>query len=221
MKSSIFLHAPSVLFWALSGLQGLAASELVTIDFQNFAPMQAIAGSPVPAESQLSNQLLASQGVSFYSESASPFVAVVDLGGGGIGIAGVDDNHNLSYGTLFRINLFMPSQPNVPAATDFVSIHPAAGSPLGFAYAITAFDVDETYLSGDFNLTLQGAPVNVSWANAEIHSVQVFGSIAFDDFTFNSPLTPVPEPSILAIILLPAVLCLAGITRRRIDFRKA
>ena len=202
MQIIILLRIPGTLvLWLLVAGSRLSAQP-VTIDFQGLAPMAAVPGSPVPLASQLSDQFLSSHGLLFQSESVSPYVALVDLGGGGVGIGSVDDNHNLSYETGFRINFFLPGQPSVSAATDFASIHPAANTVIGIAYAMSAFDVEGTLLSGDFNITTQGSPLNIGFPGAEIHSLQLFGRIAFDDVTFNTPLVAVPEPSLFALTLL-------------------
>ena len=98
----------------------------VTINFEGFSGMRFDSGFPVPASSQLSNQLLLSQGLSFRSES-TPYVAVVNLGvghatSGSNGFGGADPSGNLSYTTPIRIEFFLPGSSGTPAATEFVSV---------------------------------------------------------------------------------------------------
>jgi hypothetical protein len=52
----------------------------ITLDFDSLPSMTYFSGNPVPAEAQLSDQYLSTDGIRF--SSISNYVAVVDLGAG-------------------------------------------------------------------------------------------------------------------------------------------
>lgn len=190
----------------------------VVIDFESFTGMSNIPGSPVPSASQLSAQLLTTDGVVFSSDS--PFVAVVDFGGGtasGInGIGGVNASGDLDYGASIDAAFFLPASPATLAVTNFVSVR-ADLIGLGGLITLQAFDINGSLLTTDTEVDTDGPTLLVSAAG--IHSVRFFGSTAtegFDDFSFG-PLQAaqaVPEPACLAM-LGSGVLCLLGFSRRR------
>lgn len=189
-------------------LAGSSYGQPATVDFESFSGMSFFGGTSVPGFAQLSSQLLSSHGLLFGSESSSPFVAVVSLGANhatsGInGIGGVDGSGLLSYATAFRIEFFLPSSPAVQAATDFVSVRGDLIANGNHSVTLEAFDVSGGLLGSMTQIDSQ--PWTLSFAGAGIHSVRLSQSpsefsAAFDDFTFNSALVAVPEPSISAIL---------------------
>jgi hypothetical protein len=127
-------------------LAGSSRGQFVTVDFEGFSGMSFFGGTPVPGSAQLSSQLLSSHGLLFSSDSGSPFVAVVALGAnhatsGVNGIGGVDRDGLLSYGTALRIEFFLPSNPAVPAATDFFSVRGDLIANGNHPVTLEAFDV--------------------------------------------------------------------------------
>ena len=193
--------------------EACAQSQLTTLDFNGLTSMADIPGSPVPLSARLSNQFLGSQGVLFSSDSGSPYVAVVSFGDGNTGIASVDADNRLSYDTGFSIGFFLPSDPSVMAATDQVSIRFNSRGQILQVAAMQTFDADGLLISGDYRLTGQG---DYPLANGPfpsgpvIHSAQFSGGVGWDDLTFNAALTPVPEPSAVALGALGALVILAG-----------
>ena len=193
-------------------LAGSSYGQPVTVDFESFNGMSFFGGTPVPASAQLSSQLLSSHGLLFSSDSGSPFVAVVALGANhatsGInGIGGVDSSGLLSYGTAFRIEFFLPSNPAVPAVTDFFSIRGDLIANGNHPVTLEAFDVTGGLLGSMTQIDSQ--PWTLSFAGAGIHSVHISQapvafSAAFDDLTFNA-LVAVPEPSAFALLGIGAI----------------
>jgi hypothetical protein len=185
----------------------IVGAQPVTIDFESFTGMTFVSGNPVPAASQLSSQLLFSRGLNFSSES-TPYVAVVALGSGhatsGInGIGGVDSSGLLSYATPMRIDFFLPGSPTTPAATDSVSIRNDLIANGTEPVTIEAFDVSGTPLGRA--TMVDDHPFTLSLSVPGIHSVRISEgpsaqAAAFDDFTFNSALIAVPEPSTWALL---------------------
>ena len=217
IRSARRLGAVLSLLLAVSGY-----GQPVTVDFESFSGMSFFGGTPVPGSAQLSNHLLSSHGLLFSSDSASPFVAVVALGANhatsGInGIGGIDNSGRLSYGTALRIGFFMPSNPALPAATDFVSIRGDLIANGDHAVTLQAFDVNGGLLGSMTQIDSQ--PWTLSFAGAGIHSIHlsqapVASSAAFDDLTFN-PLVAVPEPSVVALLSIGAVAMAGSFCSRR------
>lgn len=208
MKRTSYIRITGWLAAAVPLLFGVTSySQSVTVDFENLPGMSFFGGTPVPESAQLSNQLLSSHGLSFSSESSSPFVAVVSLGANhaasGInGIGGVDSSGLLSYATAFRVEFFLPSNPSAPAATDFVSIRGDLIANGNHPVTLEAFDLSGVLLGTSTQIDSQ--PWTLSFSGGGIHSIRVSQapnafSAAFDDLTFN-PLVAVPEPSSLALV---------------------
>ena len=184
-----------------------ASAQDTTVDFDSLPAMANVAGSAVPASAQLSSQLLTTHGLLFRSESASPFVAVVELGAGSSngrnGFGGADNNGLLSYVTSVAIEFLLPSHPSTLAVTDFVSLQ-CDQVPFGSGHvSLQAFDVFGAWLASDTQI--DNYPVTLSVRQAGIHSVRVIqssGTVAFDTLSFGTPLVAVPAPVL---------------TRRRLD----
>jgi hypothetical protein len=173
-------------------------AELIVLDFEDLSAMPHTPPLvPIPPQARLSDAFLSTHGVRF--SSGSPYVAVVDLGAGqaasGInGISGSTPTGLLTYDRAFPIvaSFFDPSNPFMPAVTDFVSVR---GDRAGAGQSITlnAFDVNGNLITS-FTATDSGGTI-LSVSASGIHSVQFLGTqdsgggVALDDFTFN-PVTP-------------------------------
>ncbi len=149
----------------------IVGAQPVTIDFEGFTGMTFVSGNPVPAASQLSSQLLFSRGLNFSSEST--------------------------------IDFFLPGSPTTPAATDSVSIRNDLIANGAEPVTIEAFDVSGTPLGRA--TMIDDHPFTLNLSAPGIHSVRISEgpstqAAAFDDFTFNSALIAVPEPSTWALL---------------------
>ncbi|GET40748.1 PEP-CTERM sorting domain-containing protein [Microseira wollei] len=188
-----------------SAMLGFAASPslAITINFDNLSgAMTFYAGNPVPSQARISNQFLASSGVSFSSDSSgNSGVALVNLGFGhavsGSNGIGAIKNGILSYSEPIFASFFMPSNPAIKAVTNFVSIKPDRWPDPTKSLLIEAFGVNGNLL-GSFSAQ---DPSTLSISAAGIHSVKITGNgtAAFDDFTFNQVTAgesqSVPEPT--------------------------
>ncbi len=182
------------------------------IDFDLLSGMSYAAGGPIPLESRLDTQFLASDGVLFSSDS--PFLAVVNLGSsrtasGEMGIGGSTLSGLLTYsGTFFKANFYNPNNPLDAAVTDFVSIQ---GDLIGDNQVVTfsAFDINGNILGTDSQVDVGGNIFSLSFNG--IHSVEVTasgsGSMALDNFSFNdvTPGFSIPSFSSLWLFLLGLV----------------
>ena len=211
--------------WICGALFMTAAQAATTINFEGIGtPMTNSPGSAVPSGAQLGNQYQATLGPVFKSGSA--FVALVDLGGGTTspttGIGGTSAG-NLSYGTPFEIQFFLPGT-STPAATDSVSLQ-LDTIPLGSGtVTMQAFNLSGALL-GAITVTDIGPPPSAPLALniPGIHRIVVSetsATVAFDDLTFN-PLTDATVPivptlsdyALLGLMLLIALI--AAMPRHR------
>jgi hypothetical protein len=171
-------------------------------------------GAAVPAASQISTQVLATDGVLF--ESDSLFIAAVNCGvnhatSGSKGVGGVTAAGTLSYSTPIDAEFFLPGDLATPGETDFVSVR-GDRNEVGGLVTFQAFDIDGLLLDTKTQIDSGGPPLQISAVG--IHSVSFFSetaNVAFDDFTFG-PIRAAPEPS-SAASLGGAMLCLIGISR--------
>jgi uncharacterized repeat protein (TIGR03803 family) len=183
------------------GLVCEASAQVTTVDFESLPAMANVDGSSVPASAQLSSQLLTTHGLRFRSESASPFVAVVELGADGPsgvnGFGGADRNGLLSQVTPIGIEFFLPASSSTPAVTDFVSLR-CDLALLGSGHvSLQAFDGFGVWLASDTQI--DDHLVTLSVSHQGIHSVRIIqssGTVAFDDLTFGTPLVAVPAPEL-------------------------
>ena len=195
------------------GISGGSFRASSSIDFNSLPGMTDAPGSLVPAFARLSNQFLASQGILFASDSGSPYVAVVSLGGGNNAIGSVDAGGLLAYDAGFHVDFFLPSDPSVPAGTDQFFARFNARGMIGRIAELEGFGLDGNYITSDFSGTVkQGNEGTVGFGPfpsppeepALFHSIRFASGppfeVAWDDFRFSQPVTPVPEPSTLAVI---------------------
>jgi hypothetical protein len=215
--------------WICGVLFVTAAQAATTINFESIgSPMTNSPGSAVPSGAQLGNQYQATLGPVFKSGSA--FVALVNLGSGTTspttGIGGTSAG-NLSYGTPFEIQFFLPGT-STPAATDAVSLQ-LDTIPLGSGtVTMQAFNLSGALL-GTITVTDIGPPPSAPLALniPGIHRIVVSetsATVAFDDLTFNplteATATSVPtlsEYALLGLILLIALV--AAMPRQRRSVR--
>jgi hypothetical protein len=185
-------------------------------------------GSPVPAFARLSNQFLAQYGIVFVSDSGSPYVAVVSLGDGNNAIGSVDANGLLAYDAGFSVEFFLPSSPSVAAGTDRFSAGFNARGMIPRIAAIQGFDLDGNLITGNYFGTAEvgnegtvgiGPLPSPPEDPLLFHSVRFMGGslgeVAWDNFSFSQPVTPVPEPSVLVLGALGMALAYGGACRRR------
>ncbi|MGE0536608.1 MAG: hypothetical protein AB7O68_16680 [Pirellulales bacterium] len=172
--------------------------------------MTYFSGTPIPSDARLSDQFVSTLGVVF--SSGAGYVAVVNLGStqttSGInGIGGSTPDGILTYDRNDPITatFYDPSNPAIPATTDFVSVRGDLDATSGQSPALEAFD-NLGNLIGTVTLPdVAGQTWSISMPG--IHSVRFNGvingafsdGVALDDFRFN-PVTAVPEPRSLTLL---------------------
>jgi hypothetical protein len=166
----------------------IASADNTVIDFEAFPGMSFFGGTPVAAESQLSNQLQDSYGVLF--SSVQPWVAVVNLGpghatSGNNGIGPVNADNLLDYSAPIQISFTYPLHPEIPATTDFVSIRAdllGGGTP----NTVSGFDATSNLLAEDTEPDTGGTTFSVAEPNIHRVLLQGNGTTAFDDLVFGT-----------------------------------
>jgi len=182
----------------LISLSALSA-QAVTINFDNLTATAPVAGLPVPAASQLTNQY-ANQGVMF--SSLGGFASVVNFGpntpSSPNAIAASTSDGLLSYAVPIEITFVSPSDSQVPAVTDFVSIRGDLFIMGVGTNTMIALDINGDPI--DFDIQIEPPASILSVTGFGIHKVILIGSTttAFDDLSFN-PVVVVPEPSSVAL----------------------
>ena len=219
MKLQISVFVAATLF--------MVASQATTITFEESVGLTAMGnspGSPVPTSSQLTNQYLASDGVSF--TSLASYAAVVDHGVGNPSasvpniISGSTSDGVLNYDAPITISFFLPANTSTGAVTSFFKIQ-GDYVPLGSGgVSAQAFGISGNLLGSvsdtDDKPTGLAGPV-LFFELAGIHSVVISGNngtVGFDNLEFGSLTAAVPEPGTVALML--SGLCLtAWVVRRR------
>jgi hypothetical protein len=204
----------TLLFWLVMifvSIQIKASAQLITNDFENLPATPGFyGGTEVPAAAFLSNQLAEVSGVIFACEGTPPYVAVVTLGSGHAtsgtnGIGGIFDG-GLSYGVSIRLTFVVPTNTDLPAVTDFVSIKNdllTAGSGL---VTMLAYGLDGTLLATNSNIDDHAFTLSIT--NAGIHSILLTeenGSVAYDDLVLDLPQLPPEDVRPLTASIAPAV----------------
>lgn len=179
---------PSLLFSDLS-----AQTLLITFEEPGLTAMANSAGSIVPQGARVSNQFLASHGVSF--ESDGGFVAVVNHGPMTPSvpnvIGGTATNGALNYSRPITLRFFVPTDPSQPGTTDFVRVRGDL-IPLGTGtVTLQAFAIDDTLL-GTVTVpdVAPGATLTASFSAPGMHRVvllETSATVGFDNVEFLPP----------------------------------
>ncbi|MFD1612781.1 PEPxxWA-CTERM sorting domain-containing protein [Sphingomonas tabacisoli] len=206
-----------------------AANTVITFETQadGVTPFPAMSNSPgaaVPAGSQLSNQFLATNGVTF--SSGAGYVAVVDhVPGCGATctptppniIGGTAANGTLSYSTPITAAFFSTANTSLKATTGFVRVL-GDKFPDGSIATLEAYGVGGNLLGSvsvnEGNVFGQGADLSLSLAG--IQSVRFYSNgatIGFDNFEFGE-LSAVPEPASWALMIAGFAMTGLGVRRR-------
>ena len=173
-------------------------------------------GTVVPLASQLTNQYLASSGVSF--TSLAGYAALVNHGVGNPTasipniIGGTTADGRLDYDAAITISFFDIANTSVKAVTDSFKIQ-GDWVPLGSGQVFaTAFDADGNLLAStsdtDNKIFGVSGPV-LQFSIAGIHSVVISGdngTVGFDQLEYGT-LMAVPEPRTWALLAVGLALC--------------
>lgn len=202
-----------------------ADGEIVTtIDFESVPGVTATSDffqlSDAPLSSYLSDQLLSEYGVKLYSESPNPeAVAYIRLGqghatSGQYGVGSIDAQSRIDYSIPLMASFFAAENPTLAAVTDAVSI---AGDQASCCETLTieAYDVNGDFLAAT-SATAQPGGTFLEISHPGIHTVRVLeasGTVAWDDLAFGE-LTPVPEPSTLALCGISFFALIVSASRR-------
>ena len=157
---------------------GNVNANVVTLDFEN-------------TDTNLCDQFLSQYGVQFKSDGGC--LSAYHLGSSDHAISG--EYVIYSGSTPIDIQFFDPDNPSNPSVTDFVSVRSDL-KPMPGTVTIKVFDVDGNLLDSfttndevdDGNGGVTGGAI-LSISVTGIHTVQLFstsGTVAFDDFSFNS-----------------------------------
>jgi hypothetical protein len=189
----------------------IAAHSQNTITFDGIPGMINAPTTPVPFQSQLSTQFLSNFGVSF--SSGSSFVSVVniniDASPNTNAIGGSTASGNLTYSGANPIvaTFFDPNNTSISATTDLVSFR-CDNYGDGLNVTLNAYDINNNLINSFTMVDNGGETLQVSGPG--IHSVQFIGTVddsgaAVDEISFDT-VTPVPEPSTIALLTVAGAL---------------
>lgn len=228
MKSSN-LSALVIVIALISGLVPIAHATVITFEElpNGLAAMGNAPGAAIPTNSQLTNQYLASSGVSFTSQAG--YAALVNHGGGNPTasvpniIGGTTSSGGLDYNAPITISFFDVANTSTKATTDTFKIQ-GDWFPLGSGQVFaTAFGIQGNVLgtTSDMDNKVFGVsgPV-LQFSLSGIHSVVISGNngtVGFDQLEYGTltpvPVSSVPEPATLMLIL--SGLGITGLVARR------
>lgn len=167
----------------------------LTIDFEGLpATPTFLRDSDVPPEARLSDRFLATHGVTFRSGNGIPSVAVVGLGvghatSGSNGIGGMGAASIIKYDAPIVAEFFLPSDPSIPALTDFVSVNVDRQGASG-TVVLQGFGVDGVLLESTSAIDNGFAVLTLSTPGIHTAVLQGTSTTAFDDFRFNEVYPP-------------------------------
>jgi len=185
-------------------------------------------GTAVPTSSQLTNQYLASSGVSF--TSLAGYAALVNHGGGNPSasipniIGGSTSSGGLNYNTPITISFFDVANTSIKAVTDAFKIQ-GDWYPLGSGQVFaTAYSTEGNVLGStsdtDNKVFGVSGPV-LQFSLGGIHSVVISGNngtVGFDQLEYGVltpvPVASVPEPATL-VLMLSGLGSIGFLARRR------
>ncbi len=190
------------------------ATTLITFD--TLPDMPNAPGTIVPVGARLSDQLVATFGVSF--SSGAGYVAVVNHTPLCVTctptplniIGGTNSGNALSYSTAITAAFFNPADPSAQATTDFVRVL-GDWVPLGSGtVTMNIFDAAGNLLGSvsDDDIGPIGQGPELSFSMAGIHRVEFFSNnatVGFDNFEFGNLVfatSAVPEPGTWAMMLV-------------------
>ncbi len=201
-----------IVFLVASLIAGAAHATVITFEElpSGLTAMGNASGAAVPTSSQLTNQYLASSGVSF--TSLAGYAALVNHGSGyptasipNI-IGGTTSSGGLNYNDSITISFFDVANTSIKAVTDAFKIQ-GDWYPLGSGQVFaTAYSAEGNVLGStsdtDNKVFGVSGPV-LQFSLGGIHSVVISGNngtVGFDQLEYGV-LTPVPEPASMLMML--------------------
>jgi hypothetical protein len=208
----------AILAIAAMTVAGQAQATLITFEEAVLSAMDNSPGSAVPIGAQLSNQFLATDGVSF--TSGAGYAAVANHGFPALTptppniIGGTNADGTLNYAAPISASFFTTANPLILATTNSVSV---LGDLFGLgsgSVTLSAFDYLGNFLGSvtDTDNKPQGSGPILTLNLTGIHSVtfsSTSGTVGFDNFQFGE-LTAAPVPGAIVGAGLPGLLMALG-----------